>query len=88
MELFGVGFGPTNPHVPAGMTFTGGAPTASPVVFTIGGTTVVPSFAGLTGAGLFQFNLTIPAGVGTGDVSLSATVGGATTPIGTLIAIQ
>ena len=88
VELFGVGFGPTNPPIPAGLPFTGAAPTASPVVFTIGGTTVVPSFAGLTGAGLFQFNLTIPPGLGTGDVALSATAGGATTPIGAVIAIQ
>ena len=61
IELFGVGFGPTNPAVPAGQLYTGqGAPTVNPVTITIGGVPAIVSFAGITEAGLYQFNLTIP----------------------------
>jgi len=42
----------------------------------------------LTGAGLDQINLTIPAGLGTGDVSLQATVDGVQTPSGVVISLQ
>ena len=54
----------------------------------INNVTVTPSFAGLSGAGLYQINLTIPAGVGTGDVSLAALVGGVQTQSGVVISIQ
>jgi uncharacterized protein (TIGR03437 family) len=41
---------------------------------------VTPTFAGLSGAGLYQINLTVPSGLGTGEVALQATVGGVETP--------
>jgi uncharacterized protein (TIGR03437 family) len=40
---------------------------------------VTPTFAGLSSAGLYQINLTVPAGLGTRDFSLVATVGGVQT---------
>jgi len=88
VELFGTGFGPTNPPVPAGQAFSGAAPTTSPVTIRINNMSVVPLFAGLSGAGLYQLNLTIPPGLGTGDVSLQATVGGVQTPTGVVISLQ
>jgi uncharacterized protein (TIGR03437 family) len=88
VELFGVGFGATKPPIPAGSAFSGAAGTANDVKVTINGTTVTPGFAGLTGAGLFQINLTIPAGLPSGDQPLSATVAGATTPAGVVITAQ
>jgi uncharacterized protein (TIGR03437 family) len=88
VELFGVGFGPTNPTVPAGKIFSGAAVTVNPVQLTIGGTAVSPSFAGLTSAGLYQFNLTIPAGLGSGDVPLVAMTDGAQTQSGGMISLQ
>src|SRR6185312_2787094 len=78
VELFGVGFGPTSPSVPAGQPFTGEAPSSNPVRLTIGAAPVVvvnPLFTGLSSAGLFQINLTIPDGAGSGDVPVLATVG-------------
>jgi len=36
---------------------------------------VNPLFTGLSSAGLFQINLTIPDGAGSGDVPVLATVG-------------
>ena len=80
LVLFGVGFGPTTPAVPAGKPFSGTASANNPVSFSINNKTVTPGFAGLSSAGLFQFNITVPSGLGTGEVPLTATVGGATTP--------
>jgi uncharacterized protein (TIGR03437 family) len=88
VELFGTGFGPTNPPVPAGQSFSGAAPTTNPVTIRINNVSVTPSFAGISGAGLYQFNLIIPSGLGTGDVSLQASVGGVQTPVGAVISLQ
>ena len=88
VELFGTGFGPTNPFVPAGQAFSSAAPTTNPVSLLINNVSVTPSFAGLSGAGLDQINLTIPAGLGTGDVPIVATVGGVQTPSIVVISLQ
>ena len=88
VELFGTGFGPTNPMVPAGQTFSGAAPTTNPVTLRINNASVAPGFAGLSGAGLYQINLTVPSGLGTGGVSLQASVGGVMTPSGVVISLQ
>jgi uncharacterized protein (TIGR03437 family) len=86
--LFGVGFGPTNPMVPAGQVYSGAAATTNPVKLLINNVSVTPSFAGLSEAGLYQINVTIPSGLGTGDVSLEGTVGGVQTPSGVVISLQ
>lgn len=89
VELFGVGFGPTNPAVRAGEAYTGtGARTMNPVNVTIGGISIAPDFAGITGAGLFQINLKIPPGLPSGDQPLSARVTGVETPAGVVISMQ
>ena len=88
IELFGTGFGPTNPAVPAGQAFSGAAPTTNPVTLRINNVSVTPTFAGLSGPGLYQLNLTVPSGLGTGDVSLQASVGGVQTPSGIVISLQ
>ncbi len=88
IEIFGTGFGPTNPAVPAGRTFSGAAPASNPVTLRINNVSVIPTFAGLSGAGLYQLNVTVPSGLGTGDVSLQATVGGVQTPSGVEISLQ
>jgi uncharacterized protein (TIGR03437 family) len=88
VELFCVGFGPTTPLVPAGQLFSGTAVTTNTVQLTIGGKSVVTSGAGEGSAGLYQVNVTIPAGLGTGDPALVATVGGVQTQTGVSIALQ
>jgi uncharacterized protein (TIGR03437 family) len=88
IELYGTGFGPTNPAVPAGVAFSGEAPTTNPVTLSINGISVTPAFAGLSGAGLYQLNLTVPSGLGTGDVPLVATVEGAQTSPTVVISLQ
>jgi uncharacterized protein (TIGR03437 family) len=92
LELFGVGFGPTDPAIPAGMVVPPGQfgtiKKENPVTILINGIAVTPSFVGITEAGTFQINLTIPPGVGTGDLTLVALVGGVQTPNGVLITAQ
>jgi uncharacterized protein (TIGR03437 family) len=90
IELFGVGFGPTSPSFPAGQVVPAGASgtATNQIHLTINGTAMTLGFAGITEAGLFQFNLTLPAGLGTGDVPLAASVGGTQTQAGVVISLQ
>ncbi|HZT29105.1 MAG TPA: IPT/TIG domain-containing protein [Bryobacteraceae bacterium] len=84
VELFGVGFGPTTPAVPAGKAFTGAAPTKNEVSLYINNIAVKPSFVGLSSAGLYQINLIVPVGLGAGAVPVQASVGGMQTQGGVL----
>jgi uncharacterized protein (TIGR03437 family) len=86
--VFGVGFGPTTPPVPAGAPFLGAAAANNPIALTISKQPVVPSFSGLGGPGLFQFNLTISPGLGLGDQSIVATINGVSTQSAVVIALQ
>jgi uncharacterized protein (TIGR03437 family) len=93
VELFGVGFGPTTPSVPSGQLLTLGQGSPAPVTtntvqLSIGGTTVGTFSAYLSEEGLYQINVTIPAGLGTGDLPLTAIVDGVQTPSGVLISLQ
>ena len=88
VEVFGTGFGPTHPAVLAGQAFSGSAPAVNPVSLLINNTSATPGFAGLSGAGLDQINFTVPSGLGTGDVPLSAAAGGVVTPSGVVISLQ
>ena len=88
VEIFGVGFGPTSPFVPAGQVFSGSAPSVNPVSFLVGNVSLMPTFAGLSSAGLFQINLRIPSGLGGGDIPIVATAGGIKTPGGVVISLQ
>ena len=54
--LWGTGFGPTNPSLPAAKLVTNAAPLANPVTIMIGGQQAKVSFAGRSGSGLDQFD--------------------------------
>jgi uncharacterized protein (TIGR03437 family) len=86
--LYAVGFGPTNPPLPTGQLVTTAEPLANNVQITIGGAVAQVSFAGLSGPGLYQFNVTVPAGLPSGDATLAATIGGVPTQSGVLITVQ
>jgi len=91
--LYGVGFGPTTPVVQSGQPFSSAAPlttaTMSSLQLSIGGVPISPiPFAGIVGQGLYQINITVPSGLGTGDKPLLATVLGVTTPTGVVLALQ
>jgi uncharacterized protein (TIGR03437 family) len=73
--LFGTGFGATDPPVPAGEVVTMPAPLANAVKIRIDATDAVVSYAGLVGAGLYQFNITIPD-LPDGDHTVTAAVAG------------
>lgn len=88
IELFAVGLGPTLQPVPAGAVFTGAAQTANPVSLFINNVSVTTSFVGISSAGLYQINLIVPTGLGTGDLPLMAAVGGVETPSNVLISLQ
>ncbi len=55
---------------------------------TVNNVSVTPSFASLAGAGLHQLNLTVPSGLGKGDVPLRTKVGGVQTLSGVVISLQ
>jgi uncharacterized protein (TIGR03437 family) len=88
LTLYGVGFGPTTPHVPSGLSFSGAAPTNNPVTITIGGVKATVVFGGITAAGLYQFNLIVPPNTGSGDQALEASVSGIQTLPGPVVAVQ
>jgi len=88
VTLFCVGFGPTNPSVPAGKPFSGSAPTVNPVQLRINAVSVTPSYSGITAAGLYPINFQVPAGAETGDRPLQAAVGGVQTPSGVVLSMQ
>jgi uncharacterized protein (TIGR03437 family) len=85
--LFGVGFGPTTTPVPAGQVHSGAAPSVTPPQIRIGGAQAGVSFAGIVGAGLFQFNVVVPE-VASGDQALDVTVNGVPAPSGVYITLQ
>lgn len=87
LALFGTGFGPANPPQPASTIVTPSA-LADQVTVTIGGQPAEVLYAGLTGSGLVQLNVTVPPGVPNGDAALSATVGGTSIPSGLLLTIH
>lgn len=79
ITLWGTGFGPADPPVPAGQTFSGANPLANTVTATIGGQPAAIQFAGIVGAGLVQINVQVPAGIASGDVPVILSVGGVST---------
>ncbi|MEO7145244.1 MAG: TIGR03118 family protein [Bryobacteraceae bacterium] len=85
--LYGTGFGPTNPSIPDGQVLVSSSTLAAAPVIMIGGVPVTPSFAGLTSAGVYQFNVTVPAGAASGDNPVVAQVGAASSP-SAMIAVQ
>jgi uncharacterized protein (TIGR03437 family) len=71
--LYGTGFGPTNPVVPAGQAYSGsGAPLGTLPNINIGSATgVTINFGGVVAPGLYQFNVVVPT-VNAGDNLLQA----------------
>jgi uncharacterized protein (TIGR03437 family) len=87
--LWGTGFGPTTPAVPAGQVVTGSA-TVSGVTVTVGGvpaevfgTALAPTFTAL-----YQVAIRVPASLQNGDHPVIATIEGVSSPATTVIAVQ
>jgi uncharacterized protein (TIGR03437 family) len=88
ITLYGNGFGVTTPTVTKGQIQSGAAPLVVAPTVTIGGTPANVVFAGLTGTGLYQLNVTVPATLPNGDAPVIATVSGVSSPAGALITVH
>jgi uncharacterized protein (TIGR03437 family) len=88
VQLFGTGFGPTSPSVTPGRVFAGAAPLVDRVRVRIGGISVTPSFQGLVSSGLYQFNVQIPPGLGSGEHLVDVSINSVAIPSGTVIPVQ
>jgi uncharacterized protein (TIGR03437 family) len=87
--LYGTGFGPTSPPVPAGVLISKAVPLANPVIAQIGGIDAPVTYAGLAQgyAGLDQINVTIPDTAPDGDLPIVLNVGGVLLPAA-LVTVQ
>jgi uncharacterized protein (TIGR03437 family) len=90
IEIYGTGFGPTNPAAVQDQLIQTAFPLANASSWQarIGNVSAAIGFAGLTGSGLYQFNVTVPTNVSTGDQSLVISNGSASTQPGVLITVQ
>ncbi len=85
--LYAVGFGLPAAPLTSGSSSQSGLLPVFPVC-QIGGIPAELSFAGLINPGLYQLNLTVPAGVPDGDNPIRCTYRGAATPSGDLLTVQ
>jgi uncharacterized protein (TIGR03437 family) len=87
--MYGTGFGPTDPASPTDQLVATAAPLpANSVTVTIGGVAATVQFAGLVESGLYQFNVTVPPGLPSGDAAVVATIGGVQSQSGVSITVQ
>jgi uncharacterized protein (TIGR03437 family) len=87
IELYGTGFGPTTGSIDAGFDSTGAYSTSSQVTVRIGGILADVRFAGRVGPGLYQINVTVPAGLPSGDHPVIASFAGMSTQCEALLKI-
>jgi uncharacterized protein (TIGR03437 family) len=88
VQLFGTGFGPTDPAVTPGRVFTGSAPLVDRVRVRIGGILVTPTFQGLVSSGLYQLNVQVPPGLGSGEHLVDMSINSVSIPSGIVIPVQ
>ncbi len=87
IQIYGAGFGPTNPALPTSQVVTTPAVLANTVQVTIGGVNATVTYAGLVESGTYQLNVTVPS-LPTGDAAVVATIGGVTTQTGVSVTVQ
>ena len=80
--MYGTGFGPTSPAIPAGQLTDQLASISGDVAATIGGVSASLSFAGLVPpyAQLYQFNIKVPDSLPDGDHAVIVTVNSVSSP--------
>lgn len=80
IAVYGIGFGPVSPAIPAGAVATQQNSLQTKPTFRVGGATAELSYDGLAPnlMGLYQFNLKLPA-ASSGDQPLTVDVGGVST---------
>jgi uncharacterized protein (TIGR03437 family) len=77
--LYGTGFGPTAPPLPAGYVVTQPASLSGQVTVRIGAFEAEVRWAGMSQAGVYQFNVTVPAEAPDGDLAVVIQMGGSRT---------
>ncbi len=84
LTLFATGFGATSPAFEAGQLPGVSAAITQPISVTVGSVTLSASnilYAGVTqDAGLYQLNIQLPAGIGSGNLPVVVTIGGFSSP--------
>jgi len=85
--LYGSGFGPADPALPAGLMVAAARPLANPVTVSIGGLMAPPVWSGQVGSGLYQIMVTVPE-LPAGDHSVVAEIGGARSAAARMLTIQ
>jgi uncharacterized protein (TIGR03437 family) len=91
LTIYGVGFGPVTGGFTAGTIVTAANSLVTPVQFSFGNTQVTPSYSGLAPSftGLYQFNVTVPAGLTANNAEpISFSQGGVKSAQTLYIAIQ
>jgi uncharacterized protein (TIGR03118 family) len=86
--LWGNGFGATNPPAVNGQVQSGAAPLVQVPTIQFNGANGTVLFGGLTGTGLYQFNVTVPTSVEDGDISVVAITTGVYSPNNGLITVK
>ena len=87
IQIYGTGFGPTNPLLPTAQLVSTPSVLANAVQVTIGGVNAPVTYAGLVESGTYQLNVTVPS-VPNGDALVVATIGGVTTQAKLSITVQ
>lgn len=92
LSIFMTGLGATNPPFAPGVLPPTSAPVSASVTVSLGALTLPSAnvqYAGVApgNAGLYQVNIQIPPGAPTGNVPLTVTVGGISTPAGGYLTI-
>lgn len=87
--LYATGLGSTNPQAVPGRTLPAPLPLANPasVRVLIGGIAAPVSFAGMVAAGLYQVNVTVPAGLPAGDPAIQIQVGSVSSATGVTLPV-
>lgn len=88
IALYGTGFGITNPNIADGQIVTLAQPVVNMPTITIGGVTAQVTYGALVGAGIYQFNVLIPANTPDGDTTLTALAGTANSATNTIITVH
>jgi uncharacterized protein (TIGR03437 family) len=89
VQLFGTGFGETNPPTPAGR-LAGAAELVTKGTMRIGGLPATIAYQGMAPgfAGVYQFNVTVPAGLQNGNHRIEIDIQGKTTPLNAFLPVQ
>ena len=85
--LYGTGFGPTNPGIAPGEVVANSSPLLNPVTLRVGGSNAQVLYAGMTGVGLYQFNVVVP-NLPAGDYPVVAEIAGVRTASAARLRVQ